>query len=234
MRTGQRFGAAHLADVLRGDATDAIARHGHDRLKTFGVGKERSRRAWMATVRQLFAAGALAEASEEHGGFRLTEKGEAILFGRETITLRTVIEPVSGRRDRRTRDAGRAARRDGLDPAAAALFERLRALRHALAKEEGIAAFMIFPDRTLIEIAQLQARDASASFAPSTASASANLPAMATHFCRKSPPQRNRAASHELRPFGRNSAFRDAGRTEVNLQQASVLTTRRCDTRLYE
>ena len=48
------------------------------------------------------------------------------------------------------------ARRDGLDPAAAALFKRLRALRHALAKEEGIAAFMIFPDRTLIEIAQLR------------------------------------------------------------------------------
>src|SRR5205823_2961953 len=80
-RTGQRFGTAHLAAVLCGDPNEAVIRHGHDKIKTFGVGRDRDKRAWSATVRQLFAAGALGEASEEHGGFCLTEKGEAILFG---------------------------------------------------------------------------------------------------------------------------------------------------------
>jgi ATP-dependent DNA helicase RecQ len=154
-RTGQRFGAGHLADILRGEETELIRRHGHQTLKTFGVGADRSKRAWAVTTRQLFAAGALAEASEEHGGFCLTEKGEAILFGRETIALRQTAEPV-GRRERRARDADRAARLDGLDEAGAARFERLRAVRAELARAEGVAAFMIFPDRTLIEMARLE------------------------------------------------------------------------------
>jgi ATP-dependent DNA helicase RecQ len=97
-RTGERFGAGHLADLLCGDETDAIRRHGHARLKTFGAGRDRDRRAWMVTVRKLFAAGALGEASQAHGGFRLTEKGEAILFGRETIALRVAEEPAAPRR----------------------------------------------------------------------------------------------------------------------------------------
>jgi ATP-dependent DNA helicase RecQ len=100
-RTGERFGALHLADILCGQASDAVLRHKHDELKTFGAGRERSRHAWIATARQLFAAGALAEVSEEHGGFRVTDKGKDVLFGREPISLRVVAEPPAGaRRDR--------------------------------------------------------------------------------------------------------------------------------------
>jgi ATP-dependent DNA helicase RecQ len=153
-RTGERFGAGHLADVLLGEVTDAVRRHGHDALKTFGVGRDRSRRAWMTKVRQLFAAGALAEASEEHGGFRLTDRGEDVLFGRERIELRAVSETE----ERRTRRSERGTRADGLDEATAALFERLRALRLTIAREEGVAAYVIFPDRTLIDMAQLKPR----------------------------------------------------------------------------
>jgi ATP-dependent DNA helicase RecQ len=149
-RTGQRFGAAHLADVLTGTASETVSRHGHDRLKTFGAGRDKSARAWAATVRQLFAAGALAEASEEHGGFRLTATGEAILFGRQHLSLR--VQP--DKPDRPRRDRAAAARADGLDEATAALFEHLRALRRDLARAAGIAAFMVFPDRTLIEMAR--------------------------------------------------------------------------------
>ncbi len=149
-RTGQRFGAAHLADVLTGQETDTIRRHGHQGLKTFGAGRDRSPRAWSATVRQLFAAGALAEASEAHGGFRLTGRGEDILFGRERVSLRLQADkPERARRERRA-----AARADGLDETIAGLFEHLRALRRDLARQAGIAAFMIFPDRTLIEMAR--------------------------------------------------------------------------------
>ena len=158
-RTGERFGAGHLADLLRGEETEAIRRHGHGTLKTFGVGREKERSAWMAMVRKLFAAGALAEASEEHGGFRLTEKGEAILFGRETIALRRVAETARPRRERRARDEERAARRDGLEEADSELFDALRALRLTLAKAEGVAAYMVFSDRTLIEMAASRPMD---------------------------------------------------------------------------
>ncbi len=150
-RTGQRFGAAHLSAVLVGDATEAIARLGHDQLKTFGVGRDRDRRAWSTTLRQLFAAGALAEASAEHGGFALTDKGEAILFGRERIALRTPTPPTP---KPRRRCEARARNGAGPPPAHAGLFEALRALRLDLARAEGVAAFIIFPDRTLIDMAE--------------------------------------------------------------------------------
>jgi ATP-dependent DNA helicase RecQ len=153
MRTGQRFGAGHLADLLAGEATEAVLRHGHDRLKTFGAGRERDRRAWMATVRQLFAAGALAEASDLHGGFRLTAKGEDILFGRQKVDLRV----LPARPDRRSRRERREAlRADGLDARTTPLFEALRALRLEIAKADNMAAYMVFPDRTLIEMVQVR------------------------------------------------------------------------------
>ena len=151
-RTGQRFGTGHLTAVLCGEATEALKRHGHDRIKTFGVGRDRDKRAWSTTIRQLYAAGALAEASEEHGGFCLTEKGEAILFGRERIALRP--PPAQPRAERRDRRGARSARSDGLDEATTALFEALRALRLTVARDEGVAAYIVFPNRTLIEMAE--------------------------------------------------------------------------------
>jgi ATP-dependent DNA helicase RecQ len=149
-RSGQRFGAAHLADILTGTMTDTIRRQNHDGLKTFGVGQDKPKSAWTALARKLFAAGALAEASTEHGGFCLTAKGEDILFGREPIALRA--DPFA---DRRTPRAGReAARADGLDDGTAAMFEHLRQLRLSIAREEGVAAYIIFTDRTLIAMAR--------------------------------------------------------------------------------
>ncbi len=158
VRTGQRFGAAHLASVLTGEATEAIQRNRHDALKTFGVGRDRDGRAWQGTIRQLFAAGALGEASQEHGGFALTERGEAILFGRERIALRPLRGPAAGSSRRRGSSEPRENRLAGLDADASRLFEALRAVRSGFAKAEGVAAFMIFPDRTLIEMATLRPR----------------------------------------------------------------------------
>lgn len=150
IRTGQRFGAGHLADILTGTTTDAVRRQNHDGLKTFGVGQDKPKSSWMALTRKLFAADALAEASTEHGGFRLTPKGEDILFGRENIALRA--DPQAPARARRSdREAARA---DGLDEGTAALFEHLRKLRLQIAREEGVAAYIIFTDRTLIAMAR--------------------------------------------------------------------------------
>jgi ATP-dependent DNA helicase RecQ len=150
MRTGQRYGAGHLIDILRGEASDNIRRLGHDQIKTFGVGAARGANEWRTVIRQLFAAGALAEASQEHGGFRLTEAGENILFGRETIALRKSREAPK----RARRSEARENRASGLDDATSSLFEALRALRREIAREEGVAAYMVFPDRTLIEMAE--------------------------------------------------------------------------------
>jgi ATP-dependent DNA helicase RecQ len=149
-RSGQRFGAGHLADILTGTMSETIRRQNHDGLKTFGVGQDKPKSAWAALTRKLFAAGALAEASVEHGGFCLTPRGEDILFGREAIALRADLHA-----DRRTRRAGReAARADGLDEGTAGLFEHLRQLRLSIAREEGVAAYIIFTDRTLIAMAR--------------------------------------------------------------------------------
>ncbi|MGP0104564.1 DNA helicase RecQ [Rhodoblastus sp.] len=148
LRTGQRFGLNYLADLLIGADSDALRRNGHDALKTFGVGADRGKQEWASTFRQLFAAGALRTASAEHGGFALTEKGEAILRGREGFALRA--------------DAPRAKSRDKAAPRGAPpapqgenrIFETLRKLRREIAQEQGVAAYMIFADRTLLEMAE--------------------------------------------------------------------------------
>ncbi len=150
-RTGQRFGAGYLSDVLTGVTSDAIARNGHDEIKTFGVGADRPKAAWASILRQLFAADALASASDEHGGFRLTERGQAILLGRETLSLRK--EAVRARRPARS-NGTQAAAVEGLDSADAALFAALRARRLEIARADGVAAYVVFADRTLLELAR--------------------------------------------------------------------------------
>ncbi len=147
-RTGQRFGAGHLGDVLTGAMTEAVQRHGHDALKTFGVGKELGKPAWASILRQLFAAGALRTASAEHGGFALTEKGEAILLGRDKIMLRS--DPQTPRERAGNRRRAAAPQDADADNILAALKRR----RLELAHEEGVPAYVIFADRTLIDMAE--------------------------------------------------------------------------------
>jgi len=147
MRTGQRFGAGYLADILTGSASEAIARNGHDSIKTFGAGKEHGKSAWASIIRQLFAAGALESASAEHGGFALSPKGEEILFGREKIALRD--DPVKPREARSARGAPATG-----EPAEDGLLAALKRQRRDLARAENVPAFMIFADRTLIDMAQ--------------------------------------------------------------------------------
>jgi ATP-dependent DNA helicase RecQ len=149
-RTGQRFGAGYLCDLLTGAENETLRRNGHDALKTFGVGADQTKQQWTSTFRQLFAAGALGAASAEHGGFALTEKGEAILLGREGFTLR--VDPP---REKPAKKAPRAAPPDDdMDTTEAKIFEALRKLRRELAKDQGLAAYMVFADRTLLEMAE--------------------------------------------------------------------------------
>jgi ATP-dependent DNA helicase RecQ len=98
----------------------------------------------------------VSETDGEYPGLRLTDKGEAILFGRESIALRPEA-PRKASRDQRRREAGSAV--EGLDPSDEALFQHLRSLRASIAREEGVAAFIVFPDRTLIDMARLKPID---------------------------------------------------------------------------
>jgi ATP-dependent DNA helicase RecQ len=155
VRTGQRFGAAYVCDVVHGKESEQIRRNGHTQLKTYGVGADKPVAAWRAILRQLFAAGAVAENADGYGGLRMTERGEAILFGRETVQLRPDPQPKAESRDRRRTSAARGDDDAlALSEADEALFQHLRGLRATIARAEGIAAFMVFPDRTLVEMAR--------------------------------------------------------------------------------
>ncbi len=156
-RTGQRFGAAHVIDVLRGSDSERVRQFGHDRLSTHGIGTELDARAWRGVFRQLVAAGLLAVDSEGHGGLRLTEASRPVLQGKREVLLR---KDAPRARDRRGGD-GRATRPPAdVAPADLPLFDALRALRTRLAREQGVPPYVIFHDATLREIAGLRPRNA--------------------------------------------------------------------------
>ena len=154
-RTGQRFGAAHLTEVLMGGEGERLRQLGHDRLITWGVGKELGREQWRSVFRQLVALGLLIVDIEGHGGLRLGPDCRAVLRGERKIELRR--DPVRpGRTAKPAADQPRAT----LDqPQDEALFQTLRRRRLELAKAQGIPPYVIFHDSTLIEMARLRPRD---------------------------------------------------------------------------
>ena len=148
-RTGQRFGAVHVIDVLRGEATDKVTQHAHDSLSTFGIGRERSEREWRAIARQCIALGILEVDHEAYGALKLTSESRAVLRGERAIALRALREAKrSSRRAKSAADAG------DLSGEARELFERLRAWRLEAARRHGVPAYVIFHDATLREIAR--------------------------------------------------------------------------------
>jgi ATP-dependent DNA helicase RecQ len=147
-RTGQRFGAVHLIDVLRGKEGERIARWGHDRLTVFGIGADLDEPAWRSVFRQLVALGLARVDHEAHGALKLTDASRAVLKGERTVEMRRA---VAGRPGRRARRADAAA---DLPPPDAGLFERLKAWRRDEARLQGVPAYVILHDRTLAEVAQ--------------------------------------------------------------------------------
>jgi ATP-dependent DNA helicase RecQ len=149
-RTGQRYGVGHLSAVLRGEDDARVRSLGHDRLSTFGIGAEFDTRQWRGIFRQLVSAGLLATDADGYGTLRLTERSRGVLRGGERVELRR--EPDREQR-RATRKASRGDRlRHGVDiaPQEAALWDALRDLRARLAKEQGVPAYVIFHDATLL------------------------------------------------------------------------------------
>jgi len=157
LRTGSRFGAGHLIDVLRGKATDRVKQLRHDGLPTFGVGAELDESAWRGVARQLVALGLLRTDAERYGALALTDAARPVLRGETRLELRRARPKLAvGRRAESRRDADAAA---GADPA---LLDALRALRRELAQAQNVPAYVVFHDATLYELARLRPGDESA------------------------------------------------------------------------
>jgi ATP-dependent DNA helicase RecQ len=155
-RSGQRFGVAHLIDILLGRSTDKVQQFGHDRLSTFGIGGELDERGWRSVFRQLVAGGVLEVQIDGYGGLRLTDAARPLLRGEARIELRREPERQRGRKPRGGR--GGATADAPLADADQPLFEQLRALRARLAREQNVPAYVIFHDATLRAIAREKPR----------------------------------------------------------------------------
>jgi ATP-dependent DNA helicase RecQ len=149
-RTGQVFGAIHVIAVLRGEQTDGVLRHGHDRLPTFGVGAEHAAPFWRGLIRQLIALGALDLDTQGHGGlFLAQEKARPILRGEARVMLRH-----EGRRRAETlRPDRHISPLPASGPQGETLFDALRAWRATEAKAQHIPPYVIFHDTVLRDIA---------------------------------------------------------------------------------
>ena len=149
-RTGQRYGATHLTAVLRGEADERIRSLRHDAVSTFGVGSDLDRQQWRGVFRQLVASGLLATDEDGYGTLRLTAASREVLRGERKVHLRRQADSAERRSRKRSARGARAHASLDIAPHEAALWEALRELRGRLAKEQGVPAYVIFHDATLL------------------------------------------------------------------------------------
>ncbi|MBC6440302.1 MAG: DNA helicase RecQ [Rhodospirillales bacterium] len=154
IRTGERFGVAHIVDVLTGKATGKVVQFRHETLAVYGAGSDRKGPVWRSIIRQLVAAHVLEVDVGGYGGLRATRRGRSILDGGETIALRQ--ETLA--KARSVRKARSAVERE-IAVADPGLLQALKDLRLALAKERGVPPYVIFHDATLIELAAAKPAD---------------------------------------------------------------------------
>ncbi|PJF09714.1 DNA helicase RecQ [Pseudorhodobacter sp. MZDSW-24AT] len=145
LRTGEWFGAGHLIDILTGNATAKVREKGHDQLPTFAVGRDLSKPAWGAVFRQMMGRDLIRPDADRFGALRMTDAARPILRGEESISLR---------RDTITSAVPRVAVKTLVSDEDAPLLSALKAKRRALAEAQGVPAYVVFPDRTLIEMAE--------------------------------------------------------------------------------
>jgi ATP-dependent DNA helicase RecQ len=155
-RTGQRFGAAYLAEVLVGKESERVRRFGHDQLSTWNIGSELNLEQWKSVYRQLAASGLLTVDMERHSALALNERSWGVLRGERVVRLRT--DPVVVRRAGKKRTPVTAD--DVLSNwEAQALFDALREVRLTLAGEQSVPPYAIFPDRTLLDMVRYRPDD---------------------------------------------------------------------------
>ena len=143
LRTGERFGAGYIIDILRGANTRQIRSFGHDKLKTYGVGRTKSKPQWQKIMDTLLHQGVLLQTDGQYPVLHITAEGRQALSGRRAVQM-AQVRSEAARPEMRPKA--------GYDEA---LFERLRWLRQSLAGEKGVPPFVIFSDRTLREMASV-------------------------------------------------------------------------------
>ena len=148
VRTGERFGMEHLISILTGALTENIQKYNHEKLPTFGVGKERKPAEWRSIFRQLSAVGLIAQDMMEHGRWWVTDEGWRVLKGEQRIELRKDLSSGAAKSARRKANAAAI-----VADADTALLEALKALRTKLARAQNVPAYVVFSDRTLAELA---------------------------------------------------------------------------------
>jgi len=154
-RTDQRFGAGHVIDVLRGADSEKVKQWGHDKLTTYGIGADRAEAEWRAILRQAIALGLVSVDYDAYNSLKLTEFARPVLRGEKSIQMRQYQKP-----ERQKRSKSRSSAKDyaeaGLSTAEAAVFEKLRWWRMEAARKHNVAAFVIFHDSTMREIAKVR------------------------------------------------------------------------------
>ncbi len=148
-RTGERFGAAHVVDVLLGKDTDKIRQHGHDRLSVYGIGTELGGPAWRSVVRQLVVQGFLRADQRRYGALVLTGQSRPLLKGEIRLELREDRKPATSKKKRRDTAASLAT-------ADQPLFEALRQRRKEIADRLDLPPYVIFHDATLRQMAEFR------------------------------------------------------------------------------
>ncbi len=152
LRTGESFGAEHLIAILRGERSEKVLRRGHESLPTFGVGADRSKAEWQAIFRQLLGLDLIRPDAARHGAYRLTEAARPLLRGEASLELRADSVRHAARGASRSSPQALVAEEDE------GLLAALKSKRRALADAQGVPAYVIFPDRTLIEMATARPR----------------------------------------------------------------------------
>ncbi len=149
-RTGQRFGAGHIVEVLRGGSSEKIIRAGHDKLSEHGGGSARKVEEWRSIIRQLVAAGFLHMDVRDYGGLKITERGAALKRGEEDFSYRNDLVARSASSKPKKTSAVPMA---DLDDSQTSLLGALKALRSQLARVRGVPAYVVFTDRALQDMA---------------------------------------------------------------------------------
>lgn len=150
-RVGQRFGAVHVLEVLRGSDSEKVRQWRHHELSTFGIGSDKSEAEWRAILRQTFALGLVEIDHENYGSLRLPEAARAVLRGERQVAMRLYQKPV---RQKRAPVRSGSYTETGLSSPQQMLFEKLRWWRMETARSHNLPAYVIFHDNTLREIAR--------------------------------------------------------------------------------
>ncbi len=148
-RLRESFGIGYVIDVLRGSGASRIAEYGHDRLSVFGIGAEYSKDEWALIIRQLIHHGYLIQDIAAYSVLRLTPAARAVLVGEQQVMIAKPVVAVAAKSEA---TKGGRARTFGGSKVDSGLFERLRVLRHTMATEQQVPAYVIFSDATLMDM----------------------------------------------------------------------------------